>query len=226
MNVTCDERWLIVSFQRPHTCLSWAIQGGGRAQTNTVAWYQVKSSDLKPPVDPEEFLKVKLSEKSISHAVGMLTSADLKAFADAEEKYEHLSGRSIVTVGMKNALRVGNFPGNSALSIGTINLLCAVSVPLSDQAHLEALSIAVEARTLAVIESNIRSIQTDLPATGTGTDCMVVAAPRAESSDTEVASYAGKHTPLGYVIGKTVFEAVSVGLNRWKQHHLLKEVRA
>lgn len=227
MKIICHERWLIVSFERPQLCLSWAVYGGGRTQTDTVAWYQVKWPELEPSVDPKQFLKEKLVEKSIPHAVGMLTGVGLEVFRDVEERCGHVSGRCVATVGMGNALRAGDFPGSTTIQpAGTINLLCSVSVPLSDQAHLEALSIAVEARTAAVFESDIRSIQTGLSATGTGTDCVVIVAPCAESSYEERTFYAGKHTPLGYVIGKTVFEAVSLGLNRWKQDHVLKEVKA
>ena len=223
MKIVCDRRWLIVSFEQPQMCLSWAICGGGRIKTKTVAWYQVKTQELEPPVDSKQFLKSRLMENAMPDAVGMLTSADLNAYADVQKTHNDLLVRSIATVGMDNALRVGDRPSKAyqeascdAIPIGTINLLCALSIPISEEAHLEALSIATEGRTVAVLEAKLSSSETGLPATGTGTDCVVITAPE---STNEFTSYAGKHTILGHLIGVSVFEAVSLGLQRWKKQH-------
>lgn len=224
MNVIRKDRWLIVTFAEPHIALSWAVQGGGRITTQTIAWYQVKPHELRPPVNAREFLKCRLVENAMPDAVGMLTGADLDAYADVQKKDKDLTSRCIATVGMGNALRVGD-PSHDEVRIGTINLLCAVSVPLSYEARVEALSIAVEARTAAVLGAEITSPETGRPATGTGTDCVVIAAPCPELQAVgEPASYAGKHTTLGYLIGKSVFDAVSLGLHRWKKQCLNKEV--
>ena len=233
MNVIRKERWLIASFSKPQIALSWAIYGGGRIKTKTVAWHQVKQQELKPPVDAKQFLGSRLMENAMPDAVGMLTSADLDAYADVQKTDEGLSVRSVATVGMDNALRVGDpvrlksLPqthqemSRDPVRIGTINLLCAVSIPISEEAHLEALSIAVEARTTAVLEAKIPSTETGRPATGTGTDCVVIIAPCAVKSSAveqmnRLEGYAGKHTLLGRLIGESVFEAVSIGLERWK----------
>jgi adenosylcobinamide amidohydrolase len=110
-------------------------------------------------------------------------------------------------VGVHNALRVGDAP-RVAEPAGTINLLCQISRPLSKEAALEALSIATEARTAAVLESGIPSVESGKPATGTGTDCIVIAAPQRG----EALHYVGKHTPAGHLIGTSVLEAVRSGL--------------
>ncbi|MBI4372840.1 MAG: adenosylcobinamide amidohydrolase [Candidatus Omnitrophica bacterium] len=133
---------------------------------------------------------------------------------DVEKTEGDLSVRSIVTVGMENALRVGD-PVPQTQPIGTINLLCLISVPLTECAFLEAMSIAVEARTAVVLESHIPSFQTGFRATGTGTDCIVIAAPaRPAQSPLE---YAGKHTPVGSLIGRSVLEVMKQGLMRISQ---------
>ena len=197
---------LIARFKQPQRMLSWAIHGGGRAEGDTVVWQRVTAEDLRPGIDPREFLRRKLEEESLVHAVGLLTSADISRFAEAEASYENLWAHAVVTAGVSNALRAGDPPGQGS-DPGTINLLCAFSAPLSFEAHLEALAIAIEARTAAVLEAQIPSIQTSLPATGTGTDCAVMAAPRPSEASQSVI-YAGKHTAAGHLIGKAVFEAV------------------
>jgi adenosylcobinamide amidohydrolase len=205
-------RWLLARFTAAQRMLSFAIIRGGLAFAKTVAWYQVIDEELRPPTDPRQLLRQRLAEAALPNAVGLLTSRSLSAYVDVVKDYGPLSARCIATVGLGNALSIGDLPGPSA-RIGTINLLCHVSAPLSEEALVEALSLAAEARTAAVLSANVQSLRTGRPATGTGTDCIVMAAP----AFPEGAPYAGKHTPLGYVIGASVFEAVRRGAMQWKE---------
>ena len=195
-------------FSEPHRVWSWAVVRGGKTQTDTVAWFRVTEAELKPPVDPKKFLKERLREKSIPQAVGLLTSADLDGYADYAVAREGITVHSIATVGLHNALRVGDLPG-AVEPAGTINLLCKISRPLSEAAFLEALSIATEARTAALLETGIPSVETGESAAGTGTDCIVIAAPvRGEGLP-----YVGKHTLAGHLIGTSVLKAMRSGLH-------------
>lgn len=62
---------------------------------------------------------------------------------------------------------------------GTINLLVHINNPLSVAAHIEAMSIAAEARTAAIIELGLTV--GGRAATGTGTDCIAVSAPHGQT---------------------------------------------
>lgn len=148
----------------------------------------------------------------------MLTGANLDRFTDIEKQEGNLAARCVATVGIGNSLRV-EYPVRREKQVGTINLLCVLSTCLTKEAFLEALSIATEARTAAVMDSGIRSIETGLPATGTGTDCIVIAAP-VGSIKNEPLEYVGKHTLLGSLIGQSVFEAVRLGIEQCKQDSL------
>ena len=66
------------------------------------------------------------------------------------------SARCVATVGLGNALCAGD-PPVAGEPAGTINLLCHVSTPLSELALLEALALAAEARTLALLEARVPS---------------------------------------------------------------------
>jgi adenosylcobinamide amidohydrolase len=150
-------------------------------------------------------------------AVGLMTTRDLASHVDAIARRGELSARCIATVGLGNALRAGDPPGRSVP--GTINLLCRVSVALSPEAQLEALALAAEARTLAVREAGVASTRSGAPASGTGTDCIVIAAPRADgvpgrAGSAGHAGYAGKHTAIGHVIGAAVLDATRRGIAR------------
>jgi adenosylcobinamide amidohydrolase len=198
--------WLIARFAAEHATASWAIVGGGLGAAHAVAWLQIGDAELAPGVDPAALLRDRLAAAGIAGAVGLLTSCRLDRHADVTARHGELAARCIATVGLGNALRAGDPPGPGR--VGTINLLCRVNAPLSPEAQLEALALAAEARTLAVREAGVASTRTGLPASGTGTDCIVIAAPR----DAGAAVYAGKHTGLGHVIGAAVLEATRRGI--------------
>ena len=207
-----DGRLLFVQLGGPHAVLSSAIVNGGRRSAREVVWVEVRDDDLRPPVDPVCFTRDRLLGAKLPGAVGLLTSRALTRFVVSERTSDGVSARCVATVGLGNALRAGDPPG-PAPRAGTINLLCQVSAPLTEEALLEALTIAVEARTLAVLEAGLASGRSGLPATGTGTDCVVVAAP--EDGAAAALPYAGKHTTVGHVVGAAVHEAIARGAADW-----------
>jgi adenosylcobinamide amidohydrolase len=206
--LSCSPGWLVARFATEHTTASWAIVAGGLRTAWAVAWLQVREAELPPAVDPRALLGDRLAAAGLRGAVGLMTTRDLASYVDATARHGELSARCIATVGLGNALRAGDPPGRSVP--GTINLLCRVSVALSPEAQLEALALAAEARTLAVREAGVSSTRSGAPASGTGTDCIVIAAPRTDG----VAGYAGKHTAIGHAIGAAVLDATRRGIER------------
>lgn len=210
-------RLVLVRFAAPHRLLSWAISGGGLSRGREIAFVQVDDAELAPPADPRAVLGRRLAQAGAPGAVGFLTSRDVSTRVVVEKRQGDLSATCVATVGLGNALRAGDPPG--AGHPGTVNLLCRVGVPLSDEALVEALAIAVEARTAAVLEAGVRSVVTGAAATGTGTDCAAVAAPEGAPART----YAGKHTAVGHLAGAAVLEAVRAGVERWQREQASKE---
>lgn len=208
--VAQDERLLAVRFAAPHRVLSWAIVGGGAGVADAVAWCRVRNAELGPEVDPAALLRDRLAEAGLAGAVGLLTSADLAAYADVERRMDGLAARCIATVGLGNALRAGDPPWEGPRA-GTINLLVRTSFALTPAAMVEALALASEARALAIREADVPSTRSGLPSSGTGTDCIVVAAPLGGGET----AYAGKHTVAGHLVGACVVDAVRAGAVRW-----------
>jgi adenosylcobinamide amidohydrolase len=145
-------------------------------------------------------------------AVGLLTSCDIDAFVDKAVTYGEVAARCVATIGLSNALRAGDTPGAPA-RVGTINALCHVSTPLTPEAMIEAMALASEARALAVREADIPSRRSGEPSSGTGTDCIVIAAPDGDAAT----PYAGKHTAVGHVIGASVHDAIRDGVAQWQR---------
>jgi adenosylcobinamide amidohydrolase len=215
--VSCSGLWLVARFDAPHAVASWAVVGGGLGETLSVAWRHVEEHELRPPTDAAQWLKARMRENALHGAVGLLTSRRLDRWVQAEHVAGAVAANCVATVGLGNALRAGDPPGPYA-RIGTINILCRVDFALAPAALLEALAIATEAKTAAILESGVASGRSGQPATGTGTDCIVIACPRAQAR----ASYAGKHTDVGAAIGAAVLDAVRAGALAWKAEQGLR----
>jgi adenosylcobinamide amidohydrolase len=213
--VARQARSLVARFAGERELLSWAIWRGGRRSAAAVAWVEVSNAELPVGLDPRRLLGQRLGAEGLAEAVGFLTSRRLDRFEQAEVNHHGVSARALATVGLSNALRVGDAPGPlaAAVPVGTINVLCELSAPLTEEAALEALSLAVEARTAAVLEAGFPSRRSGQPATGTGTDCLALAWP-AGAPERE---YAGKHTAVGHVAGRSVYDAVRAGVRAWLQ---------
>ncbi|HEY2515339.1 MAG TPA: adenosylcobinamide amidohydrolase [Polyangiaceae bacterium] len=203
-------RLLIARFSEPHDVLSWAIVGGGIGVAEAVVWTYVRGAELSPAIDARLWLEDTLASSGLTGAVGFLTSRNLDRFVEAAARSGDVSAHAVATVGLSNALRAGDPPG-PLLRPGTINILCRVDRALSPEGLLEASAIATEAKAVAVLEEGIVSRRTGKTASGTGTDCIVVAAPRRGPAD----PYAGKHTDVGAAIGAAVESAVRRGVRDW-----------
>lgn len=182
----------------------------------TVAIHETRNDELTLDVDPIALLATRMSTID-PRGIGMWTSRRVASAVviDAQAAIEPATRAvALVTAGLSNAVRVGDTPGPLA-GWGTINIACHLSVPLTATALVEALAVAVEARTAAVIEARVRSRRSDGIATGTGTDCVAVLAPESARS-LEPAPYAGKHTAIGHVIGDAVFRATEAAIAQWK----------
>lgn len=164
----------------------------------------------------------------ISGAVGMMTGAQVARLGHASLRRDGLTVGAWCTAGCSNALRVGDrstagvpragdaqCPQARRIRPGTINIIVTINQPLTRSAMAEALQIAVEARVAAVHDAGVKSIQSGGIATGTGTDCIVVAAPVADRSDrANSILYCGKHTLTGELIGRAVMRSCATAIAR------------
>ncbi len=200
---------MIADLERPHRTLSWAPARPGYAVTSKVAWLFLQIDELRPVADPLRWFAERLEEEGLNDAVGLMTSRRLHQYSLAEAG----DCTCVATVGLSNALAAGD-PAAASPECRTINILCAIAVPLTDGALVEAVALAAEARAAVLMESGFRSSVSGRAATGTGTDCIVIAAAQ---TGAEAAAYCGKHTRLGEQIGRAVRDAVGHGVAQWRQ---------
>ena len=198
--------WLVLDFGAARAVLGWPVVGPHDGQARRVAWLQVKNADLPLHRDPGAYFRARAAADGIEAELGLLTAADLGRFAEAQEGVAH----AVATAGLGNAESVvpSLVAGAScAAHVGTINIVASLDMALAPGARLEALSIAAEARTAAVLAHG-RALADGRPATGTGTDCIVLASVREGRLET----HAGLHTPHGRMLGAVVYRAVAAAL--------------
>ncbi len=147
---------------------------------------------------------------------GKQTSWDKQTALSAKNAALPLKIGVLATAGVQtNALRAGRDRG-TYWEPGTINLIILTNRTLSPAAMSGALISATEAKTAALEDLDIRSSTSGLPATGTGTDNIIVLAGAGEA-----ASMSGGHTILGEMLTKAVYEAVTQAIA--KQNQLLPQ---
>lgn len=204
-----DGPWMAFDLGAEMQVLSWSLTRPGFVRARQILWREVRNADLTPDLDVVTWFNAELAAHGAGDAVGLLTSRDIRAATQARVSIGAVTARAVATVGLSNAERVGARMDRAGKDWGTINIALRLDQPLSQAALLEAMSIAVQARTTAVIEAGYR-LPTGL-ATGTGTDCVAVAAPEGEIP------YAGLHTEIGEAVGRAVYDAVRQGVTEWMQ---------
>jgi adenosylcobinamide amidohydrolase len=197
--------------------LSWASLGGGFRIASLIANHQVKVDDRAALRAPSAYLSrvVRAAGYEPRQTVALMTGAEVARAGYALAARDGVSVGAWCTAGFSNALRVGDRATVLSTHAGTINLIVAVSRPLTRAAMVEAVHIATEARALAVLEAGIKSVRSGGTATGTGTDCIAVAAPvRATARTVRAKPYCGKHTLLGELIGRAVLDSCARAFRR------------
>lgn len=207
--------WLVADLPRPMRVLSWAPFRPGYTTARAVVWREVKNADLPRDFDVESWFAREM--QAWPDAVGMLTSRDIGTYHLAGATVDGITATCLATVGLSNAEAVGTRRPYHSADWGTINLCTAVDAALTETAQLEALSIAVQARTAAVMEAGL-TLPTGT-ATGTGTDCAALAC---DPGDTR---YAGLHTAIGEAVGAATRRAITAAAADWQVWRKAEEER-
>ena len=205
--ITLDRPWLTFDLGAPCQVLSWAVNRPGRVTADRILWREVRNADLPADMDVTGWLTRDLTARGEADAVAFLTSRNVERFTQAQAQVGGVIVHALATVGLSNGERVGARVDYSGRDWGTINVALHISDGLTEAALLEAMSIAVQARTAAVMDADFT-----LPTgrtTGTGTDCVAVAAPEGG------ACYAGLHTDIGEAVGRAVYDAIQTGTRDW-----------
>jgi iron complex transport system ATP-binding protein len=156
-----------------------------------------------------DFLKEKGFEPS--ETVGMMTAVILE-----DVSYKHIEGAGfsllvVVTAGIGNAVDASKSVQHTFEQVpGTINTWIFVNGELTEEAFIQSIMTATEAKAKALHDLNVIDEVTGTIATGTSTDSILIAATQAG----ELLEYAGTITALGKLIGKAVYECTAEGIRK------------
>lgn len=205
--VSFERPWLTAHLPRAMRVLSWAPFGAGFRVAERIVWHEVRDAFLTETFDGETWLAQAMAAAGYGAEVGMLTSRDVTAHHLAQATVDGVGAACLATVGLSNSESVGRRLPARGAGYGTINIAIAVDAALCEVAQVELMSVAVEARTAAVMGAGM-TLATGL-ATGTGTDCVALAC------DAGTGRYAGMHTATGEAVGACVRDAVAAGVAEW-----------
>ncbi|GAA0324259.1 ATP-binding cassette domain-containing protein [Bacillus carboniphilus] len=157
---------------------------------------------------------------NVTDTVAMMTAVHMEDVVIKEwnDKGEDFSFLVMVTAGVGNAIDVSRSYQNDRKEIpGTINVWVLVNGDLAEEAFVQAIMTATEAKSKALFDLEIHDSFSKTQATGTPTDSMLIASTQ---KGTPLA-YAGPVTSLGKGIGKTVYDATREAIEKYikrKEH--------
>jgi iron complex transport system ATP-binding protein len=201
------ERCLALEFKNKYQSLSSAVLNGGFRKVKAIVNYQV-DEDFSSK-NPKSFLRKALINFP-KPMVGLMTAADITKFSLKSFIQRNFSICAIVTAGISNASSIGEnvYPP----SLNTINIIVLIDAQLSKSGMVNLIETVTEAKSMALIDLDVRSKFSGGLASGTTTDAIAIAC----TGKGETMNYAGAGTELGMVTGKIIREAVKEAIQ--KQH--------
>lgn len=153
-----------------------------------------------------------------TETVGMMTAVRLEDVSYQLYEADNFSVFILVTAGVGNAIDAARSEEHVyEMTPGTINTWIFVSGELTEEAFIQSIMTATEAKVKVMHELKVRDAVTGTIATGTSTDSILIAS----TQRGKMLDYAGTITSLGKVIGKGVaqctIEAIQKSRKRVKK---------
>jgi len=182
-----DDTFIICRFPSPRLVLSTSLYNGGYLMADNVFNHRlnffVASEQALPGGCMESYLALAAEKCGLNPktATGLLTSARMHCRGYSKLSYRELTVEVIATAGVEqNAARAGDpalywEEAGSYRSVGgTINVLALTNSKLPHGTMAKALISITEAKTALLQELAVVSPVTLKPATGTGTDGVII----------------------------------------------------
>ena len=181
---------------------------------------------FKTFADPAHFLRTLAFQLGIrARTVGLMTAVPMTQLVTARAASDGLWVECFATVGVTNAVRAGEWPPQhphrgKTSTPGTINLMLITNASLSHAAMVGVVQVATEAKTGVLRDHAVPSCRGGMPATGTGTDAVVIACRLRGQGPSHI--YSGTHTIIGALVGHVVTACVTRGVAKaktWRESH-------
>lgn len=216
------DKQVVLHTEKPLKTVSSAVHNAG------IGWYK---SFVNRRVDKDYHVEdvqaemadyLKDNDFSLSETVGMMTAAFTETVEI--ETFEAPFGSVLiaVTAGLGNAVDVAEVSKRSDdFTVGTVNTWVIVNGYLREEAFIQAMVTATEAKVKAFQTEQVKDVISDTIATGTSTDSILVAA----TQKGEELPYAGPITPLGKRIAEGVYTCTVRAIQTYKKYKAKEEIR-
>lgn len=197
-----EDHILLISPKRLKTLSSAVLGAGFGLYANFVNRHVCKNYQIEDyRADLGSFINA--HHLKVGDTVAMMTAVHMKHASFRLYEAEGFSIFVVVTAGVGNAIdsSIGYIP-TSPSTVGTINTWIFINGTVSDEAFVQSIMTATEAKTKALHDLQIYDSYSKTLATGTSTDSILIAATQ-KGVDLP---YAGTATPLGRLIGKAIYK--------------------
>lgn len=204
---TVSDEQVVLQTEFPLKTLSSAVHNAGIGWYKTFVNRHVSQQYDMRDVQSELADYLQAHAFSLPETVGMMTAA-LTEYVEIET-YEMPFGSVLiaVTAGPTNAVDVsGRCKQNDDFTVGTVNTWVIVNGYLEEEAFIQAVVTATEAKTKAFQMENVKDI-----ATGTSTDSLLIAATQ-QGEPLPM-------TPLGKRIAEGVYDCTVRAIHTYKKRH-------
>ncbi len=209
--ISVSEEFIVLTTPFALRTMSSGVMGSGTGWHQTFVNRHVNKdyncSDHRKEM--ASFLKSKGFEPS--ETVGMMTAVVLEDVVYKRYVQDDFSIFVMVTAGVGNAIDVSKSEMHTLERIpGTINTWIFVNGELTEEAYIQSIMTATEAKVKAMNDLKIIDEVTGTVATGTSTDSILIAA----AQTGEVLEFAGTITPLGKLISKAVYQCTTEAIQK------------
>ncbi|EGQ26697.1 adenosylcobinamide amidohydrolase [Mammaliicoccus sciuri] len=213
-DVKIREDHVVLQAQQPLKTISSAVHNAGMGWYRTFINRGVRHDYHCDDVQSELADYLLSYDYQLTDTVAMMTAVSPEYVNVQEFKAEFGSIVIAVTVGIGNAVDVSKAWQREELPyIGTINTWIFINGLLSEEAFVQAMITATEAKTKALQDEEVIDPESKTIATGTSTDSLLIASTQQGAS----LPYAGPITQLGKLIGRGVYECTVHAIHSYRQ---------
>lgn len=213
--LTCSDETIVLHAPVPLRTMSSGVIGSG------VGWHEmfvnrhvsINYRCENHQLEMKEFLVSRQFDPTMT--VAMMTAVMLE---DVEYRFLEGDGFSIfvvVTAGVANAVDVTRTSHLRDAKPGTINTWIFVNGHLSEEAFIQSMMTATEAKVKVMYEQQVVDSFTGTQATGTSTDSILIAATQRGKR----LPYAGTVTALGQLISQGVYQCTTHAVKNNQKRH-------
>ena len=211
---TISSEYVSLQATGPLKTLSSAVHNAGSGWYRTFVNRHVDAAYHCDDVKAEMAAYLEQQGFHVTDTVGMMTAVTTEHVEIEEYQGEFGTVLIAVTAGVGNAVDVSEaLTRDREPRIGTINTWVIVNGKLPDEAFIQAMITATEAKTKALQVEEVTDPLTGTIATGTSTDSLLVAA----TQQGEALPYAGPITPLGKLVGHGVYDCTVRAIRAYKK---------